>query len=343
MPEQDYIYALQKDLEQDSHKANGRRLKSIFFGGGTPSVFSENGIKQILNNTEQILGFESDIEITLEANPGTAEQNKFLGFRQAGVNRLSMGVQSFHDPSLNALGRIHGGGEAIAAFEMARKAGFQNINLDLMHGLPDQTLEMALSDLQQAIELGPEHISWYQLTIEQNTEFYRRPPVLPEDEMLWSIQEQGQALLNQAGYQQYEVSAYAKDNLQSQHNLNYWCFGDYLGIGAGAHGKWTDNNGSVFRNRKTRLPKDYLQALKGYQVEVTEVSQAELPFEFLMNVLRLKQGCDIGLFTERTGMNFGELKAIWQQLVNQGLVQPNRIATTEKGYLFLNQVLDEFL
>ena len=239
IPEQAYIQRLIADLQQDQPWAQGRKLTSIFFGGGTPSLFSAAGIGQIVSAAEKIIGFNEDIEITLEANPGTFEQEKFSGFRSAGINRLSIGIQSFNDAHLTKLGRIHSGNQALSAIDTARTAGFENFNLDLMHGLSGQSLAEASADIQQAIDLGAKHISWYQLTIEPNTEFYSRPPQLPEDDILADIQQMGMALLDEHGFGQYEVSAFAQPGQRSEHNINYWQFGDYLGIGAGAHGKIT--------------------------------------------------------------------------------------------------------
>jgi oxygen-independent coproporphyrinogen-3 oxidase len=314
LPEAEYVAALRADLEQDLVLAQGRKLTSIFFGGGTPSVFSANAIAQILQDAERLVGFESDIEITLEANPGTFEQERFSGFRAAGANRLSIGIQSFNDVQLKLLGRVHGRDEALRAVNVARKAGFDNINLDLMHGLPQQSISDAMADLQQAIALSPEHLSWYQLTIEQNTVFYSAPPILPEEEILADIQDAGQALLANAGYAQYEVSAYAQPNRQARHNLNYWQFGDYLGIGAGAHGKITQpTQNSIMRLWKTRLPKHYLESqqkitspINGHQNSYAgggEVLTPEsLPLEFMLNALRLNEGVALEYFTERTGL-----------------------------------------
>jgi len=239
IPEQEYVAALRFDLEQDVTLAQGRKLASIFFGGGTPSMLSANAIKTILRDAQAIIGFTDDIEITLEANPGTFEQEKFSGFRAAGVNRLSIGIQSFNDKQLHHLGRVHNRDQALGAVAMARAAGFNNVNIDIMHGLPEQSVADAEADLTQAIALNPEHISWYQLTIEQNTAFYSAPPVLPEEDILADIQDAGLARLARAGYAQYEISAYAREKKRAQHNLNYWQFGDYLGIGAGAHSKIT--------------------------------------------------------------------------------------------------------
>ena len=253
IPEQAYIQRLISDLEQDLPLAQGRKLTSIFFGGGTPSLFSAEGIGRIITAAEERVGFEEEIEITLEANPGTVEQAKFSGFRSAGINRLSIGIQSFNDSHLSKLGRIHSGEQALAAVGTARRAGFENFNLDLMHGLSGQTLDEARRDIQLATDQGANHISWYQLTIEPNTEFYSRPPRLPEEEVLADIQQMGMELLQDRGYSQYEVSAYARNGESSRHNLNYWQFGDYLGIGAGAHGKISQSRNSscgLFAARK---------------------------------------------------------------------------------------------
>ena len=351
LPESEYVDALLDDLSHDATSANlqGRQLVSIFFGGGTPSLFSAGAIGRILRGVERQIGFAPDIEITLEANPGTFEQQKFKGFRQAGINRLSIGIQSFNDAQLESLGRIHNGAEALAAIGIARQAGFDNINLDLMHGLPAQTPEQAIADLQQAIDLQPEHLSWYQLTIEPNTAFHRHPPLLPVENTLESIQTQGHKLLAAAGFNTYEVSAYARPQRPSRHNRNYWQFGDYLGIGAGAHGKITDMSGQeIVRTRKTRQPKDYLSRLastKTYLVERSPLDNAELPLEFLMNALRLQQGVPTSLFSERTGTSLKTIETQWQALETKGLVEPlstGRLCCTALGQRFLDSVLAEF-
>ncbi|MCR3834508.1 radical SAM family heme chaperone HemW, partial [Pseudomonas aeruginosa] len=271
------------DLEQDLRHVHGRRLGSIFFGGGTPSLFSAKALGRLLEGVERRVGFADGIEITLEANPGTFEQVKFADYRRLGINRLSIGVQSFQADKLQALGRIHDGAEAVRAADMARQAGFDNFNLDLMHGLPGQSLDDALADLRQALALAPTHLSWYQLTMEPNTVFWSQPPELPEDDILWDIQEAGQALLDEHGYRQYETSAYARDGLHARHNLNYWSFGDFLGIGAGAHAKLSAPDGRIVRTWKTRLPKDYLNPQKAFQAGERPLEAADLPFEFMMN------------------------------------------------------------
>lgn len=255
LPEDDYIDALLADLEQEMPAVQGRPISTIFFGGGTPSLFSAAALGRLLRGVEQRIPFATDIEITLEANPGTFEQEKFKAYRQTGINRLSIGVQSFQPAKLEKLGRIHNGDEAVRAAGMARAAGFDNFNLDLMHGLPDQSLDDALSDLRQAIELAPTHLSWYQLTLEPNTVFWSQPPELPEDDILWDIQEAGQTLMAKHGYRQYEVSAYAQAGRAARHNLNYWRFGDFIGIGAGAHGKLSFPRGASFAPGRPACPR----------------------------------------------------------------------------------------
>ena len=318
-------------------------------------------ILQMNNGLQKKVSFVKDIEITMEANPGTFEAEKFAGYRKLGINRLSIGVQSFADHQLKHLGRIHDGQQAVAAIKMAKAAGFDNFNIDLMHGLPDQSEAQALADIQQAIDLGPTHLSWYQLTIEPNTEFFKRPPVLPEDETLWDIQEAGQALLAKHGFDQYEVSAYAQAGKQATHNLNYWQFGDYIGIGAGAHGKVTDlvnqpesiTASPVFRTWKTRAPKDFLNAAKsnstqnckGFLAGKESIQNEDLGLEFLMNALRLQDGFDLELFEQRTGYPLDTIADGIQQAVDKDLLvrQGKQIKTSEKGSLFLNEILAFFM
>ncbi|WP_047289745.1 radical SAM family heme chaperone HemW [Pseudomonas protegens] len=345
LPEEEYVDALLADLDQDLHAVHGRELSSIFFGGGTPSLFSAQALGRLLKGVEQRIPFAGDIEITLEANPGTFEQEKFTAYRALGINRLSIGIQSFQEQKLKALGRIHNGDEAVRAAGMARQAGFDNFNLDLMHGLPDQSLDDALGDLRQAIAMKPTHLSWYQLTLEPNTVFWNQPPVLPEDDTLWDIQEAGQALLAEHGYAQYEVSAYAQPGRAARHNLNYWSFGDFIGIGAGAHGKLSHPDGRILRTWKTRLPKDYLNPAKQFKAGEKALGNEELPFEFLMNALRLTDGVDAALFAERTGLDLGSLAEGRRQAEQSGLLQvePSRLAATARGQLFLNDLLQYFL
>jgi putative oxygen-independent coproporphyrinogen III oxidase len=345
LPEQEYVDALLADLDQDLIHVHGRALSSIFFGGGTPSLFSAEALGRLLKGVEQRIRFASDIEITLEANPGTFEQAKFSAYRGLGINRLSIGIQSFQEEKLKALGRIHNGDEAIRAADMARQAGFDNFNLDLMHGLPDQSQDDALGDLRQAIALAPTHLSWYQLTLEPNTVFYNQPPTLPEDDILWDIQEAGQALMAENGYAQYEVSAYAQPGRPARHNLNYWSFGDFIGIGAGAHGKLSSPDGRIVRTWKTRLPKDYLNPKKAFKAGEKLLSSEEMPFEFLMNALRLSNGVDAALFAERTGLSLDLLSSARQQAEQRGLLEadPTRLVATARGQLFLNDLLQYFL
>ena len=345
LPEQAYVDALLADLDQELGAVYGRPISSIFFGGGTPSLFSAQALGRLLAGVEQRITFAPDIEITLEANPGTFEQAKFIAYRALGINRLSIGIQSFQPAKLEALGRIHTGDEAIRAADMARQAGFDNFNLDLMHGLPDQSLEDALGDLRQAIALAPTHLSWYQLTLEPNTLFWNQPPLLPEDDILWDIQEAGQALLAEHGYEQYEVSAYAQAGRAARHNLNYWSFGDFIGIGAGAHGKLSSPQGAIVRTWKTRLPKDYLNPAKAFKAGEKPLLAEELPFEFLINALRLTDGVDADLFHRRTGLSLDSLAKARRQAEQKGLLQvePTRLAATAHGRLFLNDLLQYFL
>jgi oxygen-independent coproporphyrinogen-3 oxidase len=343
LPEAEYVRALLADLDSERDRADGRRFGSVFIGGGTPSLFSAQAIGAVLEAAERRVGLLPNAEITLEANPGTADADNFRGYRAAGVNRLSIGVQSFADAQLASLGRIHSGGEAVRAFELARAAGFENINLDLMHCLPDQTPAQAVADLQQAIALAPEHLSWYQLTIEPNTLFYRKPPRLPDEAVLDDIHTAGTTLLARAGYRQYEVSAYARDGRNGRHNVNYWEFGDYIGIGAGAHGKLTDA-GAIRRRRKVRHPREYLARDEDRCAEQVTLNAADLPLEFFLNVLRLNAGVPVHYFAERTGQPLAVIAQPWDDLVRQGLAAPliDRLATTPTGHRFLDSVLAAF-
>lgn len=345
IPEQAYIDALLSDLAASLEWVQNRPLKSIFFGGGTPSLLSAKGIDRLLRSTAQAIRLESGCEITLEANPGTFEQRKFKDFRYAGINRLSIGVQSFDDPRLGALGRIHSGQDARNAIITARKSGFDNINIDLMHGLPGQQAGSALEDIWSATEYAPEHISWYQLTIERNTAFYKSPPELPDEEQLWSIYRQGQELLTEKGYQQYEVSAYARDSHRAEHNINYWEFGDYLGIGAGAHGKITlPGHQGIVRSQKTRKPADYINGDANQPASGVIIKHHELITEFMMNALRLSSGFTVELFEQRTGLDFALLQEPIENAVAKGLLHSGkRIRATEKGWLFLDDLVSCFL
>lgn len=349
LPEEAYFQQLLFDLDADLPYVAERPIQSVFIGGGTPSLMSEDFYYRLMAALQDKLTFKDNAEITMEANPGTFEQAKFRHFRQAGINRLSIGIQSFQPDLLKTLGRIHNREEAIHAVDKSRQAGFDNINLDLMHGLPAQSLGMAMEDLEMAIQLNPEHLSWYQLTIEPNTEFYRRPPTLPEDNTLWHIQDTGQALLNQHGYIQYEVSANAKRNRRAAHNLNYWRFGDYLGIGAGAHGKVTLQDGQIFRTRKTRHPNHYLNTLPETLIIKESIAEEDLPLEFMMNRLRLFESFELQDYERYTYQKQPDSlldackKAIEQNLLDQNAWQQKRIKTTEKGKLFLNELLELFL
>jgi oxygen-independent coproporphyrinogen-3 oxidase len=347
LPEDAYVQALLDDLDSELPLIQGRPLQSIFIGGGTPSLFSAQAIGQILQGVAARTPFADDIEITLEANPGTFELARFEGFRNAGVNRLSIGVQSFNAEHLQRLGRIHNPIEAFAAARAAVEI-FPRVNLDLMHGLPEQTPAEAMDDLQQALEINPGHLSWYQLTIEPNTEFHARPPSLPLDEALWEIQEQGQALLEKTGYRQYEISAYARPGQQARHNLNYWQFGDYIGIGAGAHGKTSrfDATGQlqIQRRHKQRQPKAYLdpaRRLAGNE----PIALEDRPFEFMLNALRLSEGVSSDLFKTRTGVSLSSVETLLQQARQRELLinDTTRLAPTPLGRLFLNDLLSLFL
>ena len=347
IPEQEYVRHLLADLTADlsryQESVQQRPLHSIFIGGGTPSLFSAENIAYLLHQIEQHIPFEPNIEITLEANPGTAEAERFLGYAHAGVNRISMGIQSFSDEKLQTLGRIHNAAEAKSAVGFARVSSLRSFNLDLMHGLPNQTLNEALDDLRQAIELAPLHLSWYQLTIEPNTMFAYRPPKLPDDDELWDIFEQGHQLLTAAGYQQYETSAYAKPGFQCQHNLNYWRFGDYLAIGCGAHGKLSFPSGKILRYSKTKHPKGYMRG--EYLYEERDVSTEDRPFEFFMNRFRLLEAVPKGEFEQFTGLPLSTVDKTMAWALNQKFItETDRTwQVTEHGKLFLNELLEAFL
>lgn len=349
IPEQIYIDALLEDLDNDLaryqlHK-NPRPLHSIFIGGGTPSLISAQGIGRLITGINQKLDFEPNIEITMEANPGTIEAERFAQYRAVGVNRISIGVQSFDAEKLKKLGRIHGPEEAINAAKLAHQIGLNSFNLDLMHGLPDQTVEEALTDLDKAIELAPPHFSWYQLTIEPNTLFYSKPPQLPDDDALWDIFELGHQKLTAAGYVQYEISGYSKPGVQCRHNLNYWRFGDYLGIGCGAHGKISFADGRIIRTTKVKHPKGYLNMLKPYLDTEQEVDTKDRPFEFFMNRFRLIEPCPKQEFVATTGMSLSEIQPTIDRAVQQGYLHETEDSwqITQKGKLFLNDLLEAFM
>ena len=347
LPEAQYIQALLEDLKQETAHIEGRSISSIFIGGGTPSLFSAESIDSLLQGVHQICNWDEDIEITLEANPGTFEQQRFNDYRKAGINRLSIGIQSYNPEHLKVLGRVHNSAEAIQAAQIAHEAGFDNFNLDLMFGLPEQTVAQALDDLQQAMDCKPSHLSWYQLTIEPNTLFHHKPPTLPDHESQWDIQQAGQGLLAKHGFEQYEVSAYAKQQQMCRHNVNYWQFGDYIGIGAGAHGKLTDTNGVINRYQKYRQPKQYLDHANNgeFRSSSKALQVEELPFEFMLNALRLKSGIDPTLYQERTGQPLSNIKTLMEQAKTSGLLQntQQKIVCTEHGWRFLDDTLSLFL
>jgi oxygen-independent coproporphyrinogen-3 oxidase len=348
LPEAEYVNALISDFENDWSRIEPRQIHSIFIGGGTPSLFSANSFAVLLKNIRTISGYAEDIEITLEANPGTAEAEKFRAFREIGINRLSIGIQSFEDQQLKNLGRIHSSDESKQSIEIALQSGFDDFNLDLMHGLPGQTTEAALADIKTALSYRPTHLSWYELTIEPNTVFYSKPPSLPDDSLTAELQSNGRAFLDQSNYKQYEVSAYAKENRKSQHNINYWSFGDYIGIGAGAHGKLSNQkSNAIFRTRKHKQPQHYLRSELSRVAEILEVIEADRPLEFLLNALRLRRGFRQAEFEQRTGVPFSTIAKKVESLSNSGMLAldkaDSRVRATDKGYQLLNSVLVEFL
>lgn len=343
VPHDDYVAHLLRDLDADVAYAQDREVKTIFIGGGTPSLLSGPAMQTLLDGVRARLNLAADAEITMEANPGTVEADRFVEYQRAGVNRISIGVQSFSDEKLRRLGRIHGPEEAKRAAHLAAGLGLRSFNLDLMHGLPDQSLEEALDDLRQAIALNPPHLSWYQLTIEPGTLFGSRPPVLPDDDSLWDIFEQGDKLLTAAGYVQYETSAYAKPGYQCQHNLNYWRFGDYLGIGCGAHGKVTFPDGRILRTAKTRHPRGYMQGT--YLDKQHDVAAEDKPFEFFMNRFRLLEAAPRAEFTRYTGLDEAVIRPQIDKAIALGYLNETTTCwqITEQGKLFLNSLLELFL
>jgi putative oxygen-independent coproporphyrinogen III oxidase len=340
----DYIKALLKDLDNELKYLKNRKIHSIFIGGGTPSLMSVSDISELFDGLNERLLLSKNIEITLEANPGTFEVEKFAQFREAGINRLSIGVQSFNNDQLKFLGRIHSGEEATRAISEAKKVGFDNINIDLMYGLKDQTIELCMEDLMSAINLSPSHISFYQLTLEPNTLFATYPPKLPLEKKIWDMGEKGAALLIENGFRQYEVSAYGER--PSQHNINYWEFGDYIGIGAGAHGKITDmNSKSIFRTLKPKSPNDYLIKFQSNAGDANIKKIDNVAFEFMLNSLRLKDGFSTQLFESRTGQSIENLSPKLEKAVDLGLLikNDNWIKPSEKGFNFLNDLQEIFL
>ena len=349
VPEEAYIDALIRDINAELPQIWGRRLSSVFIGGGTPSLFSAAALDRLLSHIHAVLPCLPDMEITLEANPGTFEQEKFSEYRQIGINRLSVGIQSFNDQHLQILGRVHNGLEARHAIDMVEKAGFDNFNLDLMYALPAQTTKDAISDLKIALALQPTHLSHYQLTIEANTFFHTHmPEKLPENDLIWEMQAESQLLLNEHGYEQYEVSAYSKAGRQSRHNLNYWQFGDYIGIGAGAHGKISraDNN-QICRYSKLKQPKAYMQHA-GTDAAISQQHNLEpdqIDFEFMLNALRLKNGVASELYQQHTGQPLSSIQEKLDLAISKGLLEvtEQQIKPSEQGFLFLNDLLLIFL
>ena len=348
IPQQEYMTALIEDLDADIMRYqlqdDVRPLHSIFIGGGTPSLIEPQYIAKLLQQVQRRLPFSDDIEITMEANPGTIEVERFAEYQHAGVTRISVGVQSFQQEKLTRLGRIHGAKEAVTAAKLAHEIGLNSFNLDLMHGLPEQTIDDALEDLQQAIDLAPPHLSWYQLTIEPNTLFYSKPPTLPDEDDLWDIFEKGHQMLANAGYEQYEISGYSQHGYQCQHNLNYWRFGDYLGIGCGAHGKLSFTDGRILRTSKVKHPRGYLDLVKPYLDSEVHVSLQDRPFEFFMNRFRLLEPCPKQDFVTRTGLSLDVIqKPIAEALERQFITDTGEAwQLTEKGKLFLNDLLEIF-
>lgn len=368
LPESEYISHLLDDLTQDlplvTINGNLREVSTIFIGGGTPSLLSVEGMQRLIDGIAARIPLSPDAEITMEANPGTVEADKFIGFEKAGINRISVGVQSFDERHLKALGRIHDSAQATSAIELAKRLPLRSFNLDLMHGLPNQSVEDAMQDLHKAIALGPPHLSWYQLTIEPNTSFYSKPPTLPDDDILWEIQERGHQILSAAGYEQYEISAYAKKGQQCQHNLNYWRFGDYLGIGCGAHGKITrmskqmpkntEQDASanivyeyeILRTVKVKHPKGYMDLMRSYMDKVIPVESDDLAFEFFMNRFRIMEVCPKAEFTKNTGRELSsiELQHL-EKAQSMNLITSNaeEWQLTDTGKRFLNSLLDLFV
>ncbi|HEY6894494.1 MAG TPA: radical SAM family heme chaperone HemW [Rhodanobacteraceae bacterium] len=351
LPVDAYIGAVLADLDRDLARFGetlaNREIVSVFFGGGTPSLFAPDAIARLIGGAAERLAFGDGIEITMETNPGTVEHGRFDEYRRAGVTRISFGVQSFDDDKLRRLGRIHSAGEADRAIKTAQDAGFDNINLDLMYALPEQTLDGALADIERAIAFAPTHVSHYQLTLEPNTLFAAKPPPLPDVDAAWDMQEACQRTLAAGGYAQYEVSAYARDGRRCEHNLNYWMFGDYLGIGAGAHGKITQADGTVVRSTKVKLPRSYLdraareEAFGAFENVATE----QLPFEFMLNALRLNEGVSIDTFEARTGRSRADLAAPLREANERGWLEAdaNVLRPSEQGRRFLNDLIALFL
>lgn len=343
LEEADYLQALLLDLQTslawlDEQCENTRIISSVFFGGGTPSLFQPKRFAALIDALSPRLA--DNAEITMEANPGTTEYSDFGGYRSAGINRLSLGAQSFDDDMLKRLGRVHNSAQTVIAFDKARAAGFERINLDIMYALPEQSAEGAARDLATALDLQPDHLSWYQLTLEPRTEFYRRPPLLPVESVTTAIEHHGLGLLQHAGFERYEVSAFARTGQRSQHNLAYWTFGDYLGIGAGAHGKIRTSADSL-RTAKPSQPRLYLK--DPLTSTRTAIDPTALPVEFAMNALRLVDGVDVDCYSRQTGRPRSELEPGWRRLADLDLMQTGRFAATSRGYAVLDSLVAQFL
>jgi putative oxygen-independent coproporphyrinogen III oxidase len=345
VPEEHYIRALLQDLREDSPMIQGRTVETLFIGGGTPSLFSAEAIQELMRGIAQLIPLAPTLEATMEANPGSADADKFYAFKDAGINRLSIGIQSFDNAQLQTLGRIHTSDQAYAAIDFARQAGFDSFNLDLMHGLPAQTLLSAKTDLLAAIACKPSHLSWYQLTIEPNTVFHKRPPQLPVEDELADIQQCGEQLLADNGYAQYEVSAYSQEGFNCRHNSNYWSFGDYLGIGAGAHGKISFPDGRIKRYNKRRQPQEYMSVTsQAFVASTRTLHRDEIAGEFMMNALRLNDGFTLPQFASRTGLSYAQLEPQLELLCQRELLvrDRNAVRATDTGRRFLDSVIAEF-
>jgi len=351
LPVDAYIDAVLADLDRDRDRFGEalarREVVSVFFGGGTPSLFAPDAIARLIDGAANRLAFRDGLEVTMETNPGTVEHGRFDEYLRAGVTRISFGVQSFDDDKLRRLGRIHSAGEADRAIKTAQDAGFDNINLDLMYALPEQTLEGALADVERAVAFRPTHVSHYQLTLEPNTLFAAKPPPLPDVDAAWDMQEACEAKLAEAGYAQYEVSAYAREDRRCAHNVNYWTFGDYLGIGAGAHGKITEADGHIVRSTKVKLPRSYLdRAVRGEAFGTfDDVAADQLPFEFMLNALRLNEGIALDTFEARTGLSRRDIARPLAEARERGWLEAdaNALRPSESGRRFLNDLIALFL
>jgi putative oxygen-independent coproporphyrinogen III oxidase len=348
-PDASYIDTLIRDFDIEAPRLKGRRIDTVFFGGGTPSLFQPEQFARLLGALRQRIAFAGDVEITLEANPGTIERGRFKGYRDAGINRVSLGAQTFDARALNALGRIHSAQDTQRAVEELRAAKLDNFNLDLMYALPEQTLDQAQDDVARAIALAPAHISYYQLTLEPGTVFYSRPPPLPHEDAAWQIQSAGQKLLAEAGYAQYEVSAYARSAARCRHNLNYWLFGDYVGLGAGAHGKLSlESPKRILRTIKPKQPREYQDQVRRAQDAVGDLNKVDprdIPFEFMLNALRLNAGFNSDWYEARTGLALASIDEKLERARHRGLLeqQPGGWRPTELGRRFLNDLTLSFL